>query len=223
MKIFVAIPVYDGKLPVETVRCLLDEQIFAIGNGDEMQTRFLSNCSHPAMGRNQLAQDFMDSSADRLVFLDSDITFPAGSIVKIANQPVDFVGGAYRYKIETEAYPVGWITSRPELHASEHGLLEVATVPGGFVSLSRNVFETLKREHPGRSYEHFGKVAHGYFQMPFMNGHLYGEDSCFCKEWREAGGQVWLDPEITLTHWDFNKPFIGHIGKWLKNRERKAS
>lgn len=220
MKIQVAIPVYDGKLPVETVRALLNEQAVALGSGDDFQVKFLGSCSHPAMGRNQLAQEFMDSDADRLVFLDSDVTFAPGALVKIAHHPVDFVGGAYRLKIPDEKYPVGWLNV-PELWSNELGLIEVDTLPGGFLSLSRKVFETLKAAHPERAYAHFGKLAHGYFQMPFINGLLWGEDSYFCREWRETGGKVFLDPEITLSHWDFNKPYTGHIGDWLKGRANK--
>ncbi len=217
MKILVAIPVYDGKLQVETVRCLLNEQALSFASGDEILIRFLPSCSHAAMGRNQLAQDFMDSDCERLIFLDADVTFEPGSILKIAKHKMPFVGGAYRFKIENEMYPVGWL-DKPELWADENGLLEVATLPGGFLSLSREVFEKLKEAHPERSYEHFGKTAHCYFQMLFTEGHLYGEDSYFCKEWRDLGGKVLLDPELELTHWDFNRPFKGHIGKWLKSR-----
>lgn len=167
------------------------------------------------MGRNQLAQDFMDSGADRLVFLDSDVTFAPGSLVKIARQPVDFVGGAYRFKQDFEAYPVGWLDGG-QVPVNRIGLCLVNSLPGGFLSLSRKVFEVLKANHPDRGYVHFGKQAHCYFQMLFKDGNLYGEDSYFCKEWRDAGGQVWLDPELALTHWDGNRPYPGHVGKWLK-------
>ncbi len=215
MKILVAIPTYDGKLPVEVVRSLMNEQTLALANGDDLQFRFLSSCSHPAMGRNQLAQDFIDSDCERLVFLDADVTFEVGSIIKIAHNPYDFVGGAYRFKMNEEKYPVGW-TDKKDLWANSQGLLEVATLPGGFLSLSRNVFETLKKAHPERSYTHFGKTAHCYFQMPFVGGQLCGEDSFFCLEWSQAGGKVYLDPELKLTHWDGNIPYVGHIGSWLK-------
>jgi hypothetical protein len=216
MKVIVATPVYDGKLPIETVRCLLAEQAVALGGGFDLQFRFLPACSHPAMGRNQLAQDFMDSGADKLVFLDSDVTFEPGAILKLASRSEDFVGGAYRFKIPAESYPVGWLSA--DLWATQTGLLEVETLPGGFLCLSRKVFETLKAAHPERAYAHMGRVAHGYFQMPFVDGNLYGEDTYFCKEWRDTGGKVFLDPELQLTHWDFNQPYPGHIGKWLKSR-----
>lgn len=224
MKIVVAIPVYDGKLPVEGVRCLLNEQILALSAGDDFGVRFLPSCSHPAMGRNQLANDFLESDADRLIFLDSDVTFELGELVKVGHHDADFVGGAYRYKQASEDYPVGWLPD-PELKGvpmTRSGLLEVASLPGGFLSLSRHVFDVLKAAHPEREYEHFGRRAHAYFQMPFVDGHLCGEDSFFCKEWRAAGGRVFLDPELTLTHWDFNRPFVGHVGRWLKRGQEKA-
>lgn len=218
MKILVAIPVYDSKLYLETVRCLLHEQIAAAVNGDEINFRFLPSCSHAAMGRNQLADDFLKTDADRLVFLDADVTFTPGAISRLAHHPVPFVGGAYRYKHEPEAYPVAWLDDRAELWANEHGLLEVKTLPGGFMALSREVFERMKAADPQRTFEHGGRTMHCYFQFRYTEGALYGEDSLFCKEWREIGGQVFLDPELNLTHWDFNKPYVGHIGNWLKSR-----
>lgn len=217
MKIVVAIPTYDGKLQIQVVTSLLNEHIIAKECGDELLFQFLPSCSHAAMGRNQLAQQFMDSEAERLVFLDSDVSFEPGHLVKIAHHKADFVGGAYRYKFDEENYPVGWL-DKPELWSDEYGLIEVMTLPGGFLSLSRNVFQKLKENYPGREYEHFGKKAHCYFQMLFTEGRLYGEDSFFCKEWRDLGERIYLDPELTLTHWDNNKPFKGHIGNWLKSR-----
>lgn len=220
MKIEVAIPVYDGKLPAETARCLLDEQVVALGSGDLISVRFLPNCSHPAMGRNQLARHFMESSADRLVFLDSDVTFQPGALVRIARHPVDFVGGCYRLKLDEEAYPMGWIDGPTRgLKLNDFsGLIEVSGIPGGFMSLSRKVFETMKAAHPERTFTHRGETFHIYFATPAGGGVIWGEDAYFCKEWRELSGKVYLDPEIPLTHWDFNKPFPGHIGNWLKRQ-----
>lgn len=173
----------------------------------------------PATGRNQLVQIFMDSDCDRLVFLDSDISFPLGSLLKIAHQPAEFVGGCYRFKMEKEEYPIGWIQEKDELWANEHGLLEVATLPTGFLALSRSVFEKFKQAYPGRECNHQGNPMYGFFQMVFKDGALWSEDTYFCKEWRDAGGKVYLDPEIKLTHWENNyKPFVSHIGDWLKNR-----
>jgi glycosyltransferase involved in cell wall biosynthesis len=226
VKIVVAIPVYDGKLHVNTVTCLLNEVAVASGSGDEFHVMFLPNCSVPAAGRNALVQSFMDSDSDKLIFLDSDITFKPGELIKLAYKPADLVGGIYRFKLPNECYPIGWLPD-PELkglQANEHGLLEVASLPTGFLCISRKVFETLKAAHPDREYYHMGQKAHCYFQMVFKDGGLYSEDSFFCREWREAGGKVYLDPEVELTHWDFAPvPFKGHIGNWLKSRPKETA
>lgn len=217
MKIFVAIPVYDGKLQVQTVKCLLEEQILAALNGDEIQFVFLPSCSVPADGRNQLVQSFIESECEKIIFLDSDITFDMGSLLKIAHHPVDLVGGAYRYKETNENYPVSFL--KDDLWSDSNGLIEVETLPTGFLAISKTVFEKIRNANPDREYNHSGYKKFCYFQMVFKDGVMHSEDSYFCKEWRESGGKVYLDPEIALVHWDFKPtPFHGHVGNWLKNR-----
>lgn len=220
MKVLVAVPVYDGKLQVQTVAALLQEQALAVALGDELQFRFLPSCSQIGMGRNQFAHDFLESDCERLFYLDADVSFEPGSILKLVHYPEDFVGGAYRFKLENECYPIGWLPDpeRKGLYTNENGLLQVATMTGGFLSLSRKVFERLKAAHPHREYSHFDRKHHCFFQMPYQGGHLWSEDSLFSVEWRQAGGQIYLDPSITLTHWDFNRPFSGNIGRWLKGQ-----
>lgn len=215
MKIFVAIPVYDAKVPVHLVACLLQEQQVASLMGDEIQFVFLPACGVPAAGRNQLADDFLKSGFDRLVFVDADVTFEMGALVKIAHAKEDLVGGAYRFKLAEESYPVLWLGG--DLWANENGLLEVRALPTGFLSISRTVLEKLKEAKP-RAHTHLGRTLECFFHYPFKEGHLFSEDTAFCDDWREIGGKVWLDPEITLTHWDFNNPYVGHIGRWLKSR-----
>lgn len=217
MKITVGLPVYDRKLDYELARCLLAEQVLAQELGDRLIVRFLPSCTNLAMGRNQLVKDFLESGDDRLVFLDSDVTFAPGSLIKIAHYPEEFVGGGYRFKLDTELYPVAFFEDKP-LWANEHGLLEVKMVPTGFMSLSRKVFEKFDSKFPNRKYCSLSGEISCYFQIPYKDGILYTEDGFFCEEWREMGGKIYLDPELELTHWNGNIPFKGHIGKWLKSK-----
>lgn len=222
MKISIAIPVYDGKLPVQTAAHLFEELALARQMGDSITIRFNPNCSNVVMGRNVLAKMFLDAGEDRLFFLDSDVTWTPGAILRLCRMPVDFVGGAYRLKKDNEEYPVRWL-DQPEVTgialSDKSTLLDVGGIPGGFLSLSRDVFTKLEAGYPDRRVNHFEDDFHAYFQMPFHHGLLWGEDSYFCKEWCEIGGKIYLDPSLELTHWDFNRPYRGHIGKWLtKNR-----
>lgn len=221
MKIRVAVPVYDGKLHVKFVLGLLNEQAIAHGFGDAIEFSFVTGNAGIVQARNQLAHEFMESDDDRLVFLDADITFEPGSLVKLAHRPEDLVGGAYRHKQSTETYPIVWLpdTEGNGLWANKSGLIEVQALPTGFLSISRNLLEAFKTKWPERLVAHMDHVSFTYFQMPFHEGNHYGEDYFFCKEWRELGGKVYLDPEIKLTHWEFNPtPHVGHIGEFLKRR-----
>src|ERR1051326_6634834 len=143
MKISVGIPVYDGKLSLELAGCLLTEKDIAMKLGDELTVRFLPSCTNLAMGRNQIVKEFLESSDDRLVFVDADVTFEPGALVKLAHYPCDMVGGAYRIKKNEEEYPVAFL-DKEELWANEFGLLEVAMVPTGFLSLSRDIFAKFR-------------------------------------------------------------------------------
>lgn len=216
MKISVGLPVYDGKLQQQSVACLLAETSIAHMMGDELNVRFLPACTNLALGRNQLVRQFLDSGDDKLVFLDADVTFELGSLVRLAHYPVDMVGGAYRLKQDDERYPVHLLREPKELGPG--GLVEVAMVPTGFLALSRKVFSDFEAAYPGRTYNIDGHKFYCYFQIPFQDGHFYTEDAYFCKEYRAIGGQVYLDPEIHLTHWQFNTPYPGHIGDFMRKR-----
>ena len=219
MKIAISIPVYDGKLPVQTASCLFEELAIARQCGDVVSVRFNPNCSNVVMGRNILAKTFLDAGEDRLFFLDADVTWKPGAILRLCHLPVDFVGGAYPLKHEDERYPVRWLDQSDvtgvELSAKSM-LIDVAGIPGGFLSLARDVFTRLEKAYPNRRVNHFEDNFHAYFQMPYHHGLLWGEDSFFCQEWRDIGGQIYLDPDLVLTHWDFNRPYRGHVGNWLK-------
>lgn len=223
MKLFVAIPAYDGKVGIDTVRSLLNEQGAAAHLGVEMQVGLLAGCSLITLGRNQLVADFLKTDADRLVFLDADVSCSPGDLIRLAMHPVDVVGGAYRYKKASQEYPVRWL-DKPELWADpDTGLLEVESVPGGFLAISRRAFEHLKAAHPDRAYVHEGRLFHGFFHAPVEAGRIWGEDTAFCNDWRKAGGQVWLDPMLRLTHHGGVNAYAGCIGEWLRSRKNSAA
>lgn len=215
MRLFVVIPAYSRTIACETAGALLQEQGAALLAGVEMQVAFVPGTSLITQARNQAVAEFLASGADRMAFLDADIAWEPGALMKVAAAQRDFVGGAYRLKTAAESYPVHWIQERGELWADpETGLLEVAALPGGFLSLSRDVFSRLAEAHPERRYEHGGRTFHAYFHCPPGQG----EDGAFCADWRAAGGKVWLDPTLTLTHVDGARAYTGCIGDWLRSR-----
>lgn len=218
MNIFVAIPGRGHQLDFHVTACLMEEYRVSLECGVKLVFDFYPSSGGIADGRNFLVGDFLKSECEKMVFLDSDITFNPGDLIKLALKPVDFVAGVYRHKQTEETYPVAFKTDY-EMWADKHGLIEVDKVPFGFVCLSRNVFAKFDEKFPERKDKNFGLKTNVYFQLPIKDGILWGEDFMFCKEWNEMGGTIHVDPEIELTHWDFKPiPYKGHLGKWLKSR-----
>lgn len=210
MRIFVGIPAYDRRITCETARALLNEQSAAALLGIELMVSFAPGSSLVTTARDNIVRDFLASDFERLMFIDSDVSWEVGSLIKLAHHTEDFVGGAYRLKQDIEAYPVTWLDREMLIADPVTGLLEVSSLPGGFLSVSRTVFERL----PKRPYSHQGQAFNAYFRCPYGGG----EDGAFCDDWRSLGGKVWLDPELTLSHTDGVRNFTGNIGKWLKGR-----
>ncbi len=227
MKIFVAIPGRSHNLDFNVTACLMEEHEVACQVGVKLIFELFPSSGGIADGRNCLVDDFLKSDCDKMVFLDSDISFEKGSLLQLALKPVDFVGGAYRYKMADEQYPIRFlkeVEKGADMWSDENGLIEVDGLPFGFVALSRNVFKKFDEKFPDRINKNFGNKGTAYFQLPIVNGVLWGEDYSFCNEWRAMGEKIYLFPEIELTHWDF-KPisYKGHIGNYLKGSPKNIA
>lgn len=217
MKLMIGLPAYDGKVMCDTVRSLLDEVGAASLLGVALDIRFSPGHCYIPLARNHLVTEFLASDADKLVFIDSDVSWPVGTLLKLASHGVDCVAGVYRHKRAEETYPVAWPEGATELWAVD-GLLEAAWVPGGFWCLTRAVFERFRQYHGERPFSHEQVTGYAYFSNPYYNGQLWGEDTLFCEEYRQAGGTVWVDPELTLTHTGGNPQFVGNLGDFLRGR-----
>lgn len=217
MRIFVAVPSRDNRVTAPMFKSLLGESEVARAAGDGFEVSFLPGCSLLPHGRNELVEQFMESGAERLVFVDDDMSWEPGALVKLAHHDADIVGGAGRAKETEERYCVTWL-DRPELWSDSRGLIEVKSLGAAFLAISRAAIERLRAAESRTYVGDLDRVVHAHFTVPFTDGRLYGEDAAFCRDWAAAGGTVWLDPEITLTHWGGNRPHKGNIGQWLKSR-----
>jgi hypothetical protein len=219
--VFIAIPAYTGQLHMATVRSLMTDIIALIQRGDKFT--LYDDCGSALIGdtRGVLVAQFLASDADVMVFLDNDICWEAGALLKLIDHPVDCVAGGYRHRRDPESYSIVWRTDVAQLHADpQTGLLEVWGVPAGFLKLSRKMLIEMVEQYPDTEFyaeQAPNKKAWALFDPYRIGKHKMGEDIAFCRRWRDMGGKVWLDPEIKMGHIGF-KTFEGHIGNWLRNR-----
>lgn len=208
MLVCVGIPTIDGKVCAQTVDSLLAEQVLAQRQGVHLLVQWEIGCSLIGPARNKLARQFLDiPQAACLVFVDADISWKGGDLVRLAQRAEPVVGGTYRAKQEDERFHV---RGTPEPVGD---LYKVEGLPGGFLKIDRSAFEAIK---PELYKESSGRVVADYFPTGMHGGRLWGEDYGFCRLWRETGGDVWLDPSIRLRHHDGTRAFDGDPKAWLE-------
>jgi hypothetical protein len=219
-KVFLAIPAYTGEVHAGTCASIV-QSAYELAPGNALvDLQIQAGDSLITFARNLLLARFLASDCTDLVFVDADISWEAGALLRLLSHPVDFVAGAYRFKRDDEDYPIAWL-EKDELWADpETGLLEVSRVPFGFVRLTRAACYRMTAVAADKPFRHRSAPeiqCHAIFDLEYRDGTYIGEDFVFCDRWRAQGGKVWLDPELAITHHG-GKAYPGHIGNWLKGR-----
>lgn len=215
----VAIPAYSGTIHLGTMRSLFTDLLALQARGDVWSLHDECGNALIADARALIVAQFLASEADVLVFIDSDVCWEAGALLKLLDHPQDMVAGIYPQRKDPINYCVKWDISKPDLIAQD-GLLEVLGVPAGFLKLTRRQLESMVEQYPDSEFyveNAPDQKAWALFADYRIGKHKMGEDYSFCKRWTDMGGKVWIDPEIRMGHCGF-KTFYGTLGEWLRNR-----
>jgi hypothetical protein len=217
--VMIAIPAYTGVVHMGTMRSLINDTIELVKRGDRFTLVDDIGNALIADSRGVIATRFWESDCDELIFIDSDVTWQAGALLKLVDAPVDLVAGIYPTRRDPINYMVHYLDKKELWADSETGLLEVKSVPTGFMKLSRNCISKMIEAYPQKHYytAERDKEFYPLFDHVFEDGYKWGEDFSFCIRWRNIGGQVWVDPEIAMGHVGY-KIFQGHLGNYLRNR-----
>lgn len=197
----------DGKPHYATVDALLAEQFLALERGVHLLVDWEVGCSLIGDARNRIAKRFLASSSNTLVFVDADISWPAGSLLKLAKSRKPVIGGTYRAKHDGVRFHV-WGK------AEKAGrLYKVQGLPGGFIKISRKAFQSMTTKAYLAADD---TPTQDYFPMGFHRGTYYGEDYGFCRLYRKSGGEIYLDPSIQLRHHDSMTAYAGDVRAWIE-------
>lgn len=206
MSLFIAIPCYGGMIHAECMTSVV-ELIRSTGLVGEL--RLLPSDSLVPRARNLLVSQFLASSCDRLLFIDSDIVFRPDDVVNLLSHGKDCVGGLYPMKMPGPLVFCcnGFPDQPPQFE--EPNLLHVRYVGTGFLCLTRTVFERIAARWPEDFYtpdENTDQAStYDWFKVGVVNGRYLSEDYYFCERWNQLGGKVFVDARVTL----------GHIGRVL--------
>lgn len=162
------------------------------------------------MARNNLVARALDWGADRVVFLDDDVSWQSDDFQKLVLHPEPIVGGVYQKKgANARAATSFAVSALPQGFQADHrGLVEVHGAATGFLRVDRAVFEAMKplvpKLHDDSLSEAENAHLHLWFDFPVTQQPkglmVQGEDYSFCSKARAAGFRIYVDPSIRLRH-----------------------
>jgi glycosyltransferase involved in cell wall biosynthesis len=174
-------------------------------------------CPYISAARSAMLRKALDAKADVIVFLDHDLSWDPQDLLKLIETEGDVVAGTYRFKREPEEYMGSVIPNndgRPSVRAD--GCILAHSIPAGFLKITKHAVNVFMKAYPELLYgdrfaPHIDLFNHGAHDFTW-----YGEDYAFARRWREKCGQIWIVPDLNLTHHS-DKPYPGNYHRyWLK-------
>jgi len=130
---------------------------------------------------------------DKILWIDSDITFKPEDAITLIESDKDIVTGAY-------LLGSGEVTVYPNLLKQGYGYeqvksmsepVKVAGCGFGFLAVKSGVFESMTRPW----FQSVLVSTDDGFSFPMM-----GEDLSWCKRATDLGYDIWFDPTVRVTH-----------------------
>lgn len=218
--LYVATPMYAGQCTAGYTSSLLN-----LSSIMSFQHMFITNESLITRARNMLADTFLKSGCDYMLFVDADVAFDAQGIQKMIESDCDVIGGLYAKKIidwgkvytaalrGTGPQQLPQVASDPyvcgRVSRSSSRPTEVESIGTGLMLIKRRVFEKMM---PATRKAKLGSDLVGsisadeeiyhFFESGFdeKTGVFLSEDYQFCQKWRGLGGKVHAAPWIKTVH-----------------------
>lgn len=205
-RVHICMPCYGGMLTESTFMSYVKWGNTCRQLGIDWTIETMTNESLISRARNTLVAKFLNSKeSTHLMFIDADIGWEPWHLLVLLNHDVDVACGLYPMK----SMPIQWVVNGFDgAEQRDNGnLLEVSKAGTGFMLVKRHVFEKLQ-DHPAvvpfvndiglpKELDPHMKT---YYDTDVREGRYYSEDWTFCENWRDLGGQVWVDKRVLLKH-----------------------
>jgi glycosyltransferase involved in cell wall biosynthesis len=164
----------------------------------------------------------LNAKGDIFIFIDDDVSWEPGALLKLIDTPGEVVGGTYRTKEDDDNY-MGRILQDDDGYPTSirvDGCIECACLPAGFLKVTKEAVDKFMKAYPELCYGPSYDQAVDLFNHGAHKGLWWGEDYAFCRRWRAIGGQVWLIPNLDIDHndWESGRAYRGNFHKYLAAR-----
>ena len=205
-RVHMCMPCYGGQLTESTFMSYIKWSNMARQLNLDWTVETMTNESLISRARNTLTAKFLHTKeSTHLMFIDADIGWEPWHLLVMLDAQKDVIGGLYPMK----SLPVKWcVNGIPGLEEDPNSpLVEVSKTGTGFMLIKRDVFEKLNAHPAVRTFANdiglpreLDQYMKTYFDTAVREGRYYSEDWTFCENWRDIGGQVWVDKRVLLRH-----------------------
>jgi hypothetical protein len=205
-RVHICMPCYGGQLTESTFMSYIKWANVARQLGLDWTVETMTNESLISRARNTLTAKFLHTKeSTHLMFIDADIGWEPWHLLVMLNHDKDVVGGLYPMK----SLPVKWcVNGIPDaVQDDPSGLIEVTKTGTGFLLMKRDVFEKLNAHPAVKPFINdigldpvLNPYMKTYFDTAVRENRYYSEDWTFCENWRDIGGQVFIDKRVLLKH-----------------------
>ena len=169
-----------------------------------IEHQMVSEVGNPyiSQARNAMLRKALDAKSDIIIFLDHDISFPPEALLQLIQTEGDVVAGTYRYKNDEEKYMGMLYTDKdgfPLGRKTDH-MLHAEWIPAGFLKVTARAVDRFMEAYPHLMYGPRYAPLVDLFNHGAHKGIWYGEDYAFSRNWNDLGGQIWVIPDIDITH-----------------------
>jgi hypothetical protein len=208
-KVHISMPCYGGQLTESTFMSFIKFANMARQLGIDWTLETIVNESLISRARNTLTAKFLHAKdSTHLMFVDADIGWEAWHLLVLLNRTMDpkikMIGGLYAMKV----FPLKWVTNGFEgAEEGPDGLQEVSKTGTGFLLTAREVFGVMAQHPAVKPYKNdigidivYDQYLRTYWDTAVREGRYLSEDWTACSNYRDMGGQIWVDKRVLLRH-----------------------
>ena len=204
-RVHMCMPCYGGMLTEQTFMSYIKWANTARQLGIDWTVETMTNESLISRARNTLTAKFLNTEGStHLMFIDADIGWEPWHLLVLLDSQKDVIGGLYPMK----SLPIKWcVNGIPGREEGVDNLVEVSKTGTGFLLIKRDVFEKLDAHPAVKPFANdiglpveLNPYMKTYFDTAVREGRYYSEDWTFCENWRDLGGEVWVDKRVLLRH-----------------------
>lgn len=173
-------------------------------------------CPYISAARATMLRKALNAGADIIVFIDHDLSWKPRDLLTLIEADGDVVAGTYRFKKDEEDYMGSLIPNDKGLPVVRpDGAILAHSIPAGFLKITKSGVNRFIKEYPELCYGERHQPHVDLFNHGAHDHVWYGEDYAFARRWREKCGNIWILPDLDLTHHTVDNQYPGNYHQFL--------